>query len=157
MYLKEIKKLNFDVVWKIENIELPILNHQGINIFFGGDELNDGDVHLPLPPTRKQIETMLYITRLPTDFIRRQSKIIRQYCADLVEHKKIVSHIGTAKIDLFNIEKHCHLKEIIIPFLKNSRSNNFILNCYVDWQENQGLNLVCRDNKIIKLVETDLF
>ena len=50
-----------------------------------------------------------------------------------------------------------YLKEIIIPFHKNTRSRHFILNCYVDWDQEHGINLVCRDNKIVKITESDIF
>jgi len=151
--LKEIERISFDVIWKIDKVELACAGDKEVSVFFGADEMIEGSEWAPLPPVRKQIETLMYVSNLPKGFIKCQSQIIREYFRELVDSKKYQSRI---KIDLFRIEAHCQVRELVIPYGKSARKHNFILSCVCDWDETRGMNILCRNDKIIKVSLGDL-
>jgi len=146
--LRDIKRLCFDVMWKIDEVEIPCAGARIIKVFFGADEVKRESEWAPLPPTRKQIETLMYVASLPNNFIKNQSQSIREYFRSLLESKK---YIGDSVINLFKIEEYCHVREIIIPYVKSARKHNFIISCSCDWEQSSVLNLLCRDDKILKV------
>ena len=151
--LKDIKRLCFDEMWKIDAVDIPCAGHYDINVFFGADEVIKGSEWAPLPPTRKQIETLMFISNLPHDFIKRESQLIREHFRELVDTN---TRIISKDINLFKIQDHCRVKEVIIPYVKAARKHNYILCCVCDWDLNNGINLHCRDDKIIKVTKAEL-
>lgn len=151
--LRNLKQLCYEDGWKIENVEVPFVAKREISVYFGADEVVIGNDWAPLPPSRLQIETLVHIGTLPQNFIRKQTRTIRQYCQSVLESREF--RVGN-KIDLFRIENHFRVRELIIPFIKSARKHNFILICSCDWQDRQAMKIFCRDDKILKVGEGDM-
>ena len=146
--IRDIKKLDFDDAWQICEVGLACAANAKVNVYFGADEIVKNNTWMPLPPTRLQIETLLFIGDLPRNFVKSQSQLIRQYCQERLESAEFKLE---GKIDLFRIEQYCQVREVIVPYIKSARKHNYILSCQCDWQPGTVMNLHCRDRKILKV------
>ena len=146
MKINDIEKLEFDVLWQIKDIEIPCLGEHKTEVFFDYDQIVDGKHYASIPPTKRQLETLLYISKLPKSFIKKaRDKIIKNCELNL----SVTDYGYDLHIDMKQIEKYYRLNQISIPLQKRTDIKNFILLGDCAWESEHGLGILCRNDKII--------
>jgi len=148
MKINDIEKLEYDDWWQLKDIEIPCLGEHMVSIGFDAEWIGEGNQCVEVPPSKRQLETLLYISKLPKAFIRKaRDKIIRN-CEQVMEE---TDYGYDLQINTKKIEKYFKLNQVIIPLQKRTDAKNFILLGGCAWEGEHGLGLLCRNDKIIKV------
>jgi len=150
MNIYDIERLKFDGGWCIENVDIPCVGSTPVNVIFDSGEFwnEKQTTWASLPPVKNQFEILRHVCSLKKDFLKKNRNLIQQECSQVMDATNYGEPI---EIDMKKIENYYEIRYIYIPRVSRSGILNFVIMADCIWEDEHGLGIQCRGDKVIKV------
>ena len=150
MNIHDIERLKFDGTWCIDDVTVKCARPEPIRVIFSTDEFwnEKHTTWAALPPVKNQLEILRHVCSLRKDFLKRNRKLIQRECSTVMEDTDYGEPLD---IDIQKIEKYYSVDHIYIPRVSRSGILNFVIMADCVWEDEHGLGIQCRGDKVIKV------